>query len=1093
VCVFFFFALFESNFYTDASAGDGAGILVAMPHTFFEEVTKHNCGFALPPRGEYAVGMVFLPRDDPEKYAQAKSIVAEVAADQGHEILGWRTVPTYNFGLGASALRTEPIVEQFFVTRSPKGPEKRSLEQQMFIMRKFLERRWTEGGLTDMDAYVCSLSSRTIVYKGQLTPAQVASYYVDLNAENFTSYMALVHSRFSTNTFPAWHRAQPMRMLGHNGEINTLRGNVNWMRAREGVMKCERLGLTDDELQRLLPVVPPAQSDSGSFDSVLELLVRNGRDLPEAMMMCIPEAWQNNQLMPQQKKDFYRFHSAMMEPWDGPALVSFTDGRFIGATLDRNGLRPGRFYLTHSGRVIMASEVGVVDVDPADVARKGRLMPGNIFLVDFERGAVIDDREMKERYATARPYGEWLSQEVSELADVVSSVAKGSVQVPEILGATLASSNGNGNGNGSASMGLQRLMGPLRAFGYTVETIELLLLPMAKGAADPLGSMGNDAPLAALSKRPKLIYDYFKQLFAQVTNPAIDPLREKLVTSMRSMIGPEGDVTLAPPSQQQAKRLELQHPILKPEDMEAIKAMNYRGWTCKTIDCTWPVAEGPDGMIAALERACAEADAAVDEGYSFVALSDRAAGPDRVAIPSLISVGRLHHHLVNMKKRSRMGLLVESAEAREVHHFCLLLGYGADAICPYLAMETVLALQQDGQLPAESSRIELLERYIKAVNDGVVKVMAKMGISTVASYRGSQIFEALGVADEVVNACFAGTASRVGGVGWARLAMDTLAQHAAAYFPTGAPALILPDPGDYHFRSTPEREVHLNDPMAIAKLQEAVRKGDMAAFHEYSRLTEKLNRGVNLRGMLKFKSSPGGPVPLEEVESARDICKRFVTGAMSYGSISLEAHTTLAIAMNALGGKSNTGEGGENPRRLVPNPDGSANPMRSSIKQIASGRFGVSANYLTNADELQIKIAQGAKPGEGGELPGGKVQGDIGKSKTNYDFLYGLISVEFVVSVYWAFFLHGRECEYDTDTSTLRILTYLAAHPPCLQQKRETPRLVSVLSLLHLTTIFTPSKIWHSLSTTLSLLILGHASPSNWFLKTASVLLHQAW
>ena len=941
--------------------------------------------------------MTFMP-NDAASYEKAKAALEQVAENQGHKVLGWRKVPTSNAGLGDSAIKTEPTVEQFFVTRATTdGAQKSGLEQQMYLLRKLIEQRWRISGLGDDDAYICSLSSRTIVYKGQLTPEQVSTYFSDLRSDRFTSYMALVHSRFSTNTFPAWHRAQPMRMLGHNGEINTLRGNVNWMKARQGVMKCSELGLSERTLQKLLPIVPKAQSDSGAFDSVLELLVRSGRDLPEAMMMMIPEAWQNDALMSREKKEFYRYNSCIMEPWDGPALVSFTDGRFIGATLDRNGLRPGRYYITKSGRVIMGSEVGVVDIDPADIQKKGRLMPGNIFLVDFDAHDVIDDVQMKKKYATQRPYGEWLEEEVVSLKDILDSVPSAVKIVPEIRGANsapgaaaAASSNGNGNGhsngngagngNGSgiATSGLQRLLAPLKAFGYTVETIETLLLPMAKAGADPLGSMGNDAPLAALSQRPKLMYEYFKQLFAQVTNPAIDPLREKLVTSMRCMVGPEGDVTQT--VQEQARRLDLPHPLLKPEEMEAIKEMSYKGWVAKTIDITWPVAEGTDGLVRALDRICSECAQAIDDGFDFLVLSDRLAGPDRVSIPSLMSVGRIHHYLVELQKRSRVGLLLETAEAREVHHFCLLIGYGLDAVCPYLAMETVVALQEDKLVPTDLSRDALLDRYIKASNDGVVKVMAKMGISTVASYKGSQIFEALGISPDVIRSCFMGTASRVGGVGFARIAADQLSMHATAYGLAGTVVNpVLPDPGDYHFRSTVNHEVHLNDPIAMAKLQEAARTGSKSAYKEYAKITQELNKRVNLRGMLKFKTLPDGPVPLEQVESAAEICKRFVTGAMSYGSISLEAHTTLAIAMNTLGGKSNTGEGGENPQRLVPNADGSNNPMRSSIKQIASGRFGVTAYYLTNADELQIKISQGAKPGEGGELPGGKVQGDIGK------------------------------------------------------------------------------------------------------------------
>lgn len=948
----------------EVNTGDGAGILLAMPHAFFANAVDQLNGFQLPEKGKYGVGMIFLPKE-PKEYEKAKTILRQLVESRGHEILGWRPVPTDNSELGKGALDTQPIIEQFFITESTLVDGK-DMEQKMYVLRKLIEQAWRVAGFTDDDVYICSLSSETIVYKGQLTPDQVEAFYLDLQDPMFTSYMALVHSRFSTNTFPAWHRAQPMRMLGHNGEINTLRGNVNWMKARQGVMRCNGLSVSERTLQKLLPIVPKDQSDSGSFDSVLELLVRSGRDLPEAMMMCIPEAWQNDQLMSKAKKDFYKFHSCVMEPWDGPALVSFTDGRYIGATLDRNGLRPGRYYITKDDRVVMASEVGVVDIDPKLVEKKGRLMPGNIFLVDFDSHSVIDDAEMKEKYSTARPYGEWLDHELVRLYDIVKSVPD-SLKPPPI--------NGENQGNGSGPLnGIKRMIVPLKSFGYTNETVDTMLLPMAFAAADPLGSMGNDSPLAAMSDRPKLIFEYFKQLFAQVTNPAIDPLREKFVTSMRSMIGPEGDITET--SMDQAHRLDLPHPFLKPEEMQAIKQMQYKGWATKTIDTTWPVKEGTQGLVKALDRVCAEATLAIEDGFDFIVLSDRNASADRVAMSSLMVVGRVHHHLVQLQKRSRVGLLVEAADAREVHHFCLLLGYGVDAVCPYLAMETVMALQQDGLIQKSLSRDEVLDRYIKAVRDGVVKVMAKMGISTVASYRGSQIFESIGLGDEIIDVCFKGTASRIGGIGFARLAEDLIKLHAMAY--GGISENVLSNPGDFHFRSTPNHEEHLNSPIAIAKLQEAARDGNKNAYKEYSKLTQELNKKINLRGMLRFKTPAQGSIPIEEVEAASEICKRFVTGAMSYGSISLEAHTTLAIAMNTLGGKSNTGEGGENPRRLIPNEDGTKNPMRSAIKQIASGRFGVTANYLTNADELQIKISQGAKPGEGGELPGGKVKGDIG-------------------------------------------------------------------------------------------------------------------
>ncbi|KAL0054356.1 hypothetical protein WJX82_007542 [Trebouxia sp. C0006] len=1047
----------------EENTGDGAGCLVAMPHDFLKTVVKKDCGVDLPEPEDYGVGMCFLPNADKELYAKAKSIITKVAEQLGHEVLGWRSVPTDSTGIGPSALATQPIVEQIFLGNSCQETYCHTdAEQQFYILRKLIENELGEQEVGEDECYICSLSSRILVYKGQLTPGQVTTYYEDLQQPDFKTYMTLVHSRFSTNTFPSWGRSQPMRMIGHNGEINTLRGNVNWMRSREGIMKCTQLGLPEDVLLKMLPLVPATQSDSGSFDAVLELLVNSGRDLPEAMMMMIPEAWQNDKLMPQNKQDFYRFHSAIMEPWDGPALVAFTDGRFVGATLDRNGLRPGRYYLTKDNRVIMASEVGVVDVAPDNVAYKGRLSPGNIFLVDFAEGRVIADKEMKEKYANKKPYGKWLDAQVATLPDLVESVPEHLFKVPTIQSGhspinavpvassskgSAAEANGkaNGSSNGSFSgsngtlsssqeggqigvnasnghskpgaesgsggegaveqgdqlrlgemMGTHRTLQPLKAFGYTKEALEVQLLPMVKAAAEPLGSMGNDAPLAAMSQMPKLPYDYFKQMFAQVTNPPIDPLREKLVTSTRAMIGPEGDVTDMG-HEGHAARLELIQPFLKPEELQAFKHMDYRGWRAKVLDATWAVSEGPDGMEAGLKRICEEADQAIQEGYSYLIMSDRATGEQRVPISSLLACGRVHHHLVSKKKRMLAGLLVESGEARDVHHMCTLLGYGADAICPYLAMEAIVALQEDGKVDGRASRLDLIENYIKALNAGVLKVMSKMGISTIASYKGAQIFECLGMADEVVDACFVGTASRIAGVGYQTLAEDQMRVHGMAYgskfmSASMADAMALPNPGDYHWRNGAageQNEVHLNDPMAIAKLQEAAAQNSTEAFKEYVRLTEDLNEKINLRGMLKFKSS--GAIPIEEVEPAKEIVKRFVTGAMSYGSISLEAHTTLAIAMNTIGGKSNTGEGGENLRRLLPNPDGSRNMQRSAIKQIASGRFGVTANYLTNADELQIKIAQGAKPGEGGELPGQKVQGDIARTRASTPGV-GLIS-----------------------------------------------------------------------------------------------------
>ncbi|KAJ6387538.1 hypothetical protein OIU78_017288 [Salix suchowensis] len=963
----------------ETNTGDGAGILVALPHDFYKEEAK-DIGFELPPSGEYAVGMFFLPTSD-NRREESKNVFTKVAESLGHTVLGWRPVPTDNSGLGNGALQTEPVIEQVFLTATPRS--KADFEQQMYILRRVsmvairAALNLQYGAVKDF--YICSLSSRTVVYKGQLKPDQLKDYYyADLGNERFTSYMALVHSRFSTNTFPSWERAQPMRVLGHNGEINTLRGNVNWMKAREGLLKCKELGLSKNEMKKLLPIVDANSSDSGAFDGVLELLIRSGRSLPEAVMMMIPEAWQNDKNMDPQKRALYEYTSALMEPWDGPALISFTDGQYLGATLDRNGLRPGRFYVTRSGRVIMASEVGVVDIPPEDVLRKGRLNPGMMLLVDFEKHMVVDDEALKQQYSLARPYGEWLKRQKIELSDIVNSVQESERVAPAISGVVDASDDDESMVN----MGIRGLLAPLKAFGYTVEALEMLMLPMAKDGNEPLGSMGNDAPLAVMSNREKLAFEYFKQMFAQVTNPPIDPIREKIVTSMECMIGPEGDLTET--TEEQCHRLSLKDPLLSIGEMEAIKKMNYNGWRSKVLDITYSIKQGRKGLEETLDRICAEAHEAIKEGYTVLILSDRAFSSKRVAISSLLAVGAVHQHLVKKLERTQVGLIVESAEPREVHHFCTLVGFGADAICPYLAIDAIWRLQVDGKIPPKStgelhSKDELVKKYFKASSYGMMKVLAKMGISTLASYKGAQIFEGLGLSSEVIDKCFAGTPSRVEGATFEMLAHDSLRLHELAFpsraLPPGsAEAVALPNPGDYHWRKG--GEIHLNDPLAIAKLQEAARTNSVAAYKEYSKRIQELNKACNLRGLLKFKVADV-KVSLDEVEPASEIVKRFCTGAMSYGSISLEAHTTLAQAMNKIGGKSNTGEGGEQPSRMEPLPDGSMNPRRSAIKQVASGRFGVSSYYLTNADELQIKMAQGAKPGEGGELPGHKVIGDI--------------------------------------------------------------------------------------------------------------------
>ncbi|XP_074360798.1 glutamate synthase 1 [NADH], chloroplastic-like [Apium graveolens] len=975
------------------NTGDGAGILVDLPHDFYKEVAK-DVGFELPPPEKYAVGMFFLPTSESRR-EQSKNVFTKVAESLGHTVLGWRRVPTDNSKLGQSAVQTEPVIEQVFLTPTPKSEA--DFEQQLYKLRRVsmvairAALNLQHGSMKDF--YICSLSSRTIVYKGQLKPDQLEDYYyADLGNQRFTSYMAMVHSRFSTNTFPSWDRAQPMRVLGHNGEINTLRGNVNWMKAREGLLKCRELQLSKDEMKKLLPIVDANSSDSGSFDGVLELLVRAGRSLPEAIMMMIPEAWQNDENMDPQRKALYEYFSALMEPWDGPALISFTDGHYLGATLDRNGLRPGRFYVTHSGRVIMASEVGVVDIPPEDISRKGRLNPGMMLLVDFKKHVVVDDEALKQQYSLARPYGEWLERQKITVKNIVESVDESDRAWPPITGVLKASNNDDN----MEYMGMHGLVAPLRAFGYTVESLEMLLLPMAKDGVEALGSMGNDAPLAVMSNREKLTFEYFKQMFAQVTNPPIDPIREKIVTSMECMVGPEGDLTET--SEEQCQRMSLQGPLLSIDEMQAIKKMNYRGWRSKVVDITYLKERGRNGLEETLDRICSEAHDAIKKGYTTLVLSDRGFSSNRVAVSSLLAVGAVHQHLVKKHERTRIALIVDSAEPREVHHFCTLVGFGADAICPYLAVEAIWRLQVDGKIPPKSSgefhsKEDLVKKYYEASQYGMMKVLAKMGISTLASYKGAQIFEAVGLSTEVMERCFAGTPSRVEGATFEALADDALHLHDLAFPsralpPTSAESVALPNPGDYHWRKG--GEIHLNDPLAISKLQEAARGNSVSAYKEYSKRIQELNKSCNLRGLLKFKEA-AVKIPLEEVEPAKEIVKRFCTGAMSYGSISLEAHTTLAMAMNKIGGKSNTGEGGEQPSRMEPLSDGSMNPRRSAIKQVASGRFGVSSYYLTNADELQIKMAQGAKPGEGGELPGHKVIGDIAVTR-NSTAGVGLIS-----------------------------------------------------------------------------------------------------
>ncbi len=934
----------------DPNTGDGAGVLTAIPDDFLRKAASKDLGIQLPAKGQYAAGLVFFPRLSEEREHCRKN-VEELILENGQQLLGWRRVPTDAKGanIGPMALAGEPHIEQLFIA-SRNGLCDEAFERQLYLIRKQASNRLRrDKTMTQRKLfYICSLSTKVIVYKGMLTPAQVIPYYADLADESFVTHLAMVHSRFSTNTFPSWDRAQPLRFMSHNGEINTLRGNKNWMQARQGCARSEHFG---DELRKLFPIVEPDCSDSGTFDNVLEFLLMNGRTLQEAIMMMIPEAWQHHETMPEDKRAFYEYFSCMMEPWDGPASIAFTDGHYIGAVLDRNGLRPSRYYLTTDDRVIMASEVGVLDIDPSIVREKGRLQPGKMFLIDFEEGRLIPDEELKRNFANQRPYKEWLQAERLELTQLdISSESHGFY--PETL------------------------MPRMQAFGYTSETMQFMLLPMIREARDPIGSMGNDSALACLSDKPRMIYDYFKQLFAQVTNPAIDSIREEVIMSLECYIGPEKNLLEVSP--EHAHRLLLHHPIISNEELAALKHISRRGWKTRTIDITFNRSLGKAGLQQTLGRICEEAEQAIADGDSLILLSDREIGPDRIAISSLLACGAVHHHLIKLEKRTQVGIILETGEAREVHHHCLLIGYGADAINPYLAFEALWQARRDGLLPEIPSDEKIVASYRKAVGKGLLKIMAKMGISTLQSYKGAQIFEALGLRDEVIDQCFVGTNSRIQGCSFEVLAEEMMRRHELGYpKETDRVEISLPNLGEFHWRA--EGENHGWDPQAIADLQVAARQNDGSAYHRFA---EHVNRDekmlCSLRGLFEFQPGVAGPpVPLDEVMPAKDIVKRFCTGAMSFGSISAEAHETLAVAMNRLGGKSNTGEGGEDPVRFIPLPNGDS--KRSAIKQVASGRFGVTIEYLTNADELQIKISQGAKPGEGGELPGGKVDRNIAR------------------------------------------------------------------------------------------------------------------
>ncbi len=931
----------------ERNTGDGAGILTALPHEFLARVAKEELNAELPAPGHFGAGVVFLPTDAVER-DKCKNLIAEFCAQEGQTLVGWREVPVDPDAadIGPTARASQPKIEQLFIAAN--GVEGDEFERKLYLIRKKASHQLrADSSLKEAKKfYVCSLSTKVIIYKGMLAPDQVKPFYKDLSEKDYITHLAMVHSRFSTNTFPSWDRAQPCRFMAHNGEINTLRGNANWMRAREGVASSEFFG---DRLPELYPVVEPDVSDSGSLDNVLEFLLMNGRSLQEAIMMMVPEAWQKNELMDAERRAFYEYNSCLMEPWDGPASIAFTDGRYIGAVLDRNGLRPSRYYITHDDRVIMASEVGVVPVDPANVKFKGRLEPGRMFLVDFEKGRLIPDAELKADFASRKPYAEWLANSRISLRDLPKPKAQ--------------------------HLNSDTLLERMQAFGFTTETMQFMLLPLIRDLRDPVGSMGNDSALACLSDKPRMIYDYFKQMFAQVTNPPIDSIREEIIMSLQCHIGPESN--LLQTEEANCGRLRIRHPILSNEGLEALKQMDHRGWKSRAIDITYARADAPGGLVSAIERICAEAEAAIDEGYTIVVLSDRAISADRIAVSALLATGSVHHHLVGAAKRTQIGLVIETGEAREVHHHCLLVGYGADAINPYLAFEALWQARRDGLVNSEAypDDDQVVVGYRRAVAKGMLKVMARMGISTLQSYKGAQIFEALGLREDVITLCFSGTASRLQGVGFEVLEEEAIRRHLLAYPEREDDKQdALPNPGDFHWRSSGER--HAWTPANIANLQTAARTNDQDAYQAFaSKLNDDSRENCTLRGLLRFKTVDA--IPLDEVEPASEIVKRFCTGAMSFGSISPESHEALAVAMNRMGGKSNTGEGGEDPARFTPMPNGDS--KRSAIKQIASGRFGVTAWYLANADELQIKMAQGAKPGEGGELPGRKVDDNIAR------------------------------------------------------------------------------------------------------------------
>ncbi|NGN44296.1 glutamate synthase large subunit [Mesorhizobium sp. CGMCC 1.15528] len=941
----------------DPLMGDGAGLLVQIPDRFFrEEMARQD--IELPVPGQYGVGHWFMPQDA-DLRAHIYDVIRESAQSEGLPLIGFRDVPVDNSSLSKAPdiSAAEPYHCQVFIGRTPDIEDDEEYEARLYLLRKVISGRiYAENDNKDIGAYCVSLSARTIVYKGMFLAYQVGAYYKDLADPRFETALVLVHQRFSTNTFPSWKLAHPYRMVAHNGEINTVRGNNNWMAARQASVDSELFG---NNISKLWPISYEGQSDTACFDNALEFLFQGGYKLAHAMMMLIPEAWAGNKLMDADRKAFYEYHAALMEPWDGPAAVAFTDGRQIGATLDRNGLRPARYVVTDDDRVILASEAGAFTVPEEKIVKKWRLQPGKMLLIDLEKGRIISDEEIKSEIATKHPYKTWLHNTqliLEELKPVEPRALRKDVS----------------------------LLDRQQSFGYTQEDTKLLMSPMATTGQEAVGSMGTDTPISAMSDKSKLLYTYFKQNFAQVTNPPIDPIREELVMSLVSFIGPRPNIFDLVGSSRK-KRLEVRQPILTNGDLEKIRSIGHTEdrFDTKTIDMTYGSAEDAAGMQGAIERLCERAEAAVAGGYNIIILSDRQVGPDRIAIPALLATAAVHHHLIRKGLRTSVGLVVESGEPREVHHFCCLAGYGAEAINPYLAFDTLLDMHKRGDMPAEVDASEVVTRYIKSIGKGILKVMSKMGISTYQSYCGAQIFDAIGLRSDFVEQYFTGTATLIEGVGLDEVATETVSRHADAFGDDPVLRNALEVGGEYMYRM--RGEAHIWSPDAVASLQHAVRKGSWETFKEFSaQIDSETARAQGIRGLFKIKLAEDTgrkPVSLDDVMPAADIVKRFSTGAMSFGSISREAHTTLAVAMNRIGGKSNTGEGGEEPDRYLPLPGGGANPERSAIKQVASGRFGVTTEYLVNSDMMQIKVAQGAKPGEGGQLPGHKVDATIAKTR----------------------------------------------------------------------------------------------------------------